>query len=172
MIEKSAQTESIEDVSIRLELERLRRDAEEQAFGKTQAANVAEAESILGELAGAFFSASPGGPSSWGHSLEENPTLRPPQTLNIEARYRTLVEQIPAVVFMAFLDKGISEAYVSPQIEAMLGFTQEEWLNDPVRWYRQIHPDDRGRGMSKQRTCFSWVSRYALCTGSWRATDI
>lgn len=27
----------------------------------------------------------------------------------------------------------------------MLGFTQEEWLNDPVRWYWQIHPDDRGR---------------------------
>jgi PAS domain S-box-containing protein len=46
---------------------------------------------------------------------------------------------------MAFLDKGIGEAYVSPQIEAMLGFTQEEWLNDPVRWYQQIHPDDKAR---------------------------
>ena len=64
---------------------------------------------------------------------------------DIEARYRTLVEQIPAVVFMAFLDKGIGEAYVSPQIEAMLGFSQEEWLNDPVRWYSQIHPDDKAR---------------------------
>jgi PAS domain S-box-containing protein len=63
----------------------------------------------------------------------------------IDARYRTLVEQIPAVVFMAFLDKSIGEAYVSPQIEAMLGFSQEEWLNDPVRWYQQIHPDDKGR---------------------------
>jgi PAS domain S-box-containing protein len=56
-----------------------------------------------------------------------------------------LVEQIPAVVFMAYLDHGIGEAYVSPQIEAILGFTQEEWLNDPVRWYRQIHPEDKGR---------------------------
>jgi PAS domain S-box-containing protein len=63
----------------------------------------------------------------------------------VDARYRTLVEQIPAVVFMAFLDKGIGEAYVSPQIETMLGFTQEEWLNDPVRWYQQIHPDDKSR---------------------------
>src|SRR5512147_1425004 len=63
----------------------------------------------------------------------------------IDARYQTLVEQIPAVVFMAFLDKGIGEAYVSPQIEAILGFTQEEWLNDPVRWYQQIHPDDKDR---------------------------
>ena len=64
---------------------------------------------------------------------------------DVDARYRTLVEQIPAVVFMAFLDKGIGEAYVSPQIEQMLGFSQEEWLNDPVRWYQQIHPDDKAR---------------------------
>ncbi len=63
----------------------------------------------------------------------------------IDARYRTLVEQIPAVVFMAFLDRGIGEAYVSPQIETILGFSQEEWLNDPVRWYQQIHPEDKGR---------------------------
>src|SRR5258705_6475800 len=61
----------------------------------------------------------------------------------VDARYRTLVEQIPAVVFMAFLDKGIGEAYVSPQIESILGFSQEEWLNDPGRWYQQIHPDDK-----------------------------
>ena len=63
----------------------------------------------------------------------------------VDARYRTLIEQIPAVVFMAYLDKGIGEAYVSPQIEEMLGFTQEEWLNDPVRWYQQIHPEDKAR---------------------------
>jgi PAS domain S-box-containing protein len=65
--------------------------------------------------------------------------------LNIEAKYRALVEQIPAVVFMAYLDKGIGEAYVNPQIEAALGFSQSEWLEDPVRWYRQIHPDDKTR---------------------------
>ena len=41
--------------------------------------------------------------------------------LNVEAKYRALVEQIPAVVFMAYLDKGIGEAYVSPQIETALG---------------------------------------------------
>ncbi|HEV2667947.1 MAG TPA: PAS domain-containing protein, partial [Blastocatellia bacterium] len=65
--------------------------------------------------------------------------------LDLETRYRTLVEQIPAVVFMAFLDRGISEAYVSPQIESILGFSQQEWLNDPVRWYTQLHPDDKAR---------------------------
>jgi PAS domain S-box-containing protein len=65
--------------------------------------------------------------------------------LNVEAKYRALLDQIPAVVFMAYLDKGIGEAYVSPQIETSLGFSQSEWLEDPVRWYTRIHPDDKMR---------------------------
>jgi PAS domain S-box-containing protein len=74
-----------------------------------------------------------------------------PQNINeeilpsMDARYRVLVEQIPAVVFMASLEGGASEAYVSPHIEQMLGFSREEWLDDPIRWYQQIHPDDRQR---------------------------
>ena len=64
-----------------------------------------------------------------------------------EARYRTLVEQIPAITFMASLQEGLdeNEIYVSPHIETMLGFTQEEWLGDPFLWYRQLHPEDRQR---------------------------
>ena len=46
---------------------------------------------------------------------------------------------------MVYLDRGIGEAYVSPYIEATLGFSQAEWLEDPVRWYRQIHPEDNLR---------------------------
>lgn len=46
---------------------------------------------------------------------------------------------------MAYLDRGIGEAYVRPQIEATLGFSQAEWLEDPVLWYQQIHPDDKQR---------------------------
>jgi PAS domain S-box-containing protein len=103
-----------------------------------------EAESILLELAAAFPLAD---------SLSEQTSSSVPNEVlskglalpEVDARYRTLVEQIPAVVFMAYLDQGIGEAYVSPQIEEMLGFSQEEWLNDPVRWYQQIHPDDKAR---------------------------
>ncbi len=63
----------------------------------------------------------------------------------LEARYRALVEGIPAVTFLASLDEGANELYVSPQIESLLGFTQREWLDDPVLWQRQLHPDDRDR---------------------------
>jgi PAS domain S-box-containing protein len=60
-----------------------------------------------------------------------------------EARYRALVEQIPAVTFMAALDEGGNEMYVSPQIEALLGFSQKEWLDDPVLWFKRLHVDDQ-----------------------------
>jgi len=106
-----------------------------------------DAERSLTELASVFFPAddvieqlSHGFIAKWKSQPAADAEIP-----DVVSRYRILVEQIPAVVFMAFLDQGISEAYVSPQIEAMLGFTQAEWLNDPVRWYQQIHPDDKSR---------------------------
>jgi PAS domain S-box-containing protein len=63
----------------------------------------------------------------------------------LKARFQTLVEQIPAVSFMAPLDGTITELYVSPQIEQLLGFTAEEWLSNPILWYTQLHPDDQER---------------------------
>jgi PAS domain S-box-containing protein len=62
-----------------------------------------------------------------------------------EFEYRSLVDRLPAVVFMASLEGGMGDAYVSPQIEAALGFSQDEWLQDPIRWYQHIHPDDKER---------------------------
>jgi PAS domain S-box-containing protein len=59
-----------------------------------------------------------------------------------EARFRSLVEQLPALVFSAALGQEDNEVYVSPHIEAVLGFTQQEWLTNPLLWYSQLHPDD------------------------------
>ena len=65
--------------------------------------------------------------------------------LSEEFKYRSLVDRLPAVVFMASLEGGIGDAYVSPQVEATLGYSQDEWLADPIRWYQHIHPDDKER---------------------------
>jgi PAS domain S-box-containing protein len=62
-----------------------------------------------------------------------------------EAKFRTLVENIPAVTFIAPLDDSAPQFYVSPQIEQLLGFSQQEWLADPVLWHRQLHPADQER---------------------------
>lgn len=104
--------------------------------------HLSEAQGILEQLAAAFPLVNTVTVPSLSRSAVHESDWPVPES---DARYQTLIEQIPAVVFMAFLDKGIGEAYVSPQIEAILGYTQEEWLNDPVRWYQQIHPDDKDR---------------------------
>src|ERR1700736_5333890 len=112
-----------------------------------EAGIVSEAERALHGLAEVFLQqqcaiSTPSLDSA--ETVESKPNPEAP-LLNVEAKYRALVEQIPAVVFMAYLDKGIGEAYVSPQIETALGFSQREWLEDPVRWYQRIHPDDKMR---------------------------
>jgi PAS domain S-box-containing protein len=65
-----------------------------------------------------------------------------------EVRYRTLVEQIPAIVYTAGPQQYIGETYISPQIK-QLGFTQEEWVADPDRWLKQLHPEDRERVLAE-----------------------
>ena len=71
-----------------------------------------------------------------------------------EERYRALVEEIPAVTFMASLDGGKQQLYVSPQIEQLLGFSQKEWSENPILWYSQLHPEDQTRWhMEFARTC-------------------
>ena len=55
---------------------------------------------------------------------------------------------------MASLDGGIGDAYVSPQVEATLGYSQDEWLADPIRWYQHIHPDDKERWSAEAAEMF------------------
>jgi len=106
---------------------------------------IAEAESILLDLAGVFVDSENSQAVRDYFTKDEQETAPDTRAPNLEAKYRALLEQMPAVVFMAYLDRGISEAYLSPQIEAALGYSREEWLEDPVRWYQHIHPDDKQR---------------------------
>lgn len=67
-----------------------------------------------------------------------------------EARYRTILGYVPVVVYEAEAGPTGRWTYVSPQIERLLGFTQEEWLADPHLWLRRIHPDDRDRVVAEE----------------------
>ena len=106
--------------------------------------SMSDATAVLSDLAGVFLT-NRAGPARGTTGAGERGVPVLSGGPGADARYRALVEQIPAVVFMANLDEGIGEAYVSPQIEAELGFSQQEWLEDPVRWYQRIHPDDKHR---------------------------
>lgn len=58
-----------------------------------------------------------------------------------EHRYRTLVEQTPAVSYVAEVNDGLRLTYVSPQIKKVLGYEPSELVDNPS-WRRTIHPDD------------------------------
>ncbi|MGA2387410.1 MAG: ATP-binding protein [Candidatus Sulfotelmatobacter sp.] len=60
-----------------------------------------------------------------------------------ENRYRTLVERLPAITYVAELGARGPWRYVSPQIESMLGFSPGEWLSDPANWINHVHDEDR-----------------------------
>lgn len=64
-----------------------------------------------------------------------------------EDRYRTLVEHIPAITYISKLDEVSSTQYVSPQVHRLLGFSPEEWMDQPDLWHNLVHPDDRDRVM-------------------------
>lgn len=66
-----------------------------------------------------------------------------------ELRYRTLVEQIPAVTYVDAIDQASTALYISPQIERMLGHGVERWRDDPDLWVRLLHPDDLERVLAE-----------------------
>jgi PAS domain S-box-containing protein len=64
-----------------------------------------------------------------------------------ETRYRTLIEQIPAVTFIdevrARRPEGVVPAYMSPQAEQMFGYPIEDWMSSHDLWREILHPNDR-----------------------------
>ena len=65
-----------------------------------------------------------------------------------EAKYRSLVEQIPAITYTAALDMPGKLFYVSPQLEA-LGYLPEEWVAEVGALRSHLHPDDQIRAVEE-----------------------
>ena len=69
--------------------------------------------------------------------------------LDAEAKYHTLIEQIPAAVYTDSVDEQSSTIYISPQITKLSGYTPDEWIADPAVWGNILHPEDRERVLSE-----------------------
>jgi len=54
-----------------------------------------------------------------------------------------LLEQLPLVTYVAPLEAPWSVEYVSPQIEALLGFAAEDWVSEPEFWLGRVAAEDR-----------------------------
>jgi PAS domain S-box-containing protein len=93
-----------------------------------------------------------------------------------EARYRTLVEQIPAIVYVAEIGAHGDWLYVSPQIQSILGYTAEEWMAHPAPFSTHVHPDDFDRVQAEEQAAVGRVqplsSEYRMLTRDGRSVWI
>jgi PAS domain S-box-containing protein len=62
-----------------------------------------------------------------------------------ETKYRALAAQLPVVTYVYPLGERVGPLFVSPQVDALLGYSAEEWSSEPKLFERLVHPDDRDR---------------------------
>jgi PAS domain S-box-containing protein len=90
-----------------------------------------------------------------------------------EEKYRALVENVPAVVYLVAPDDDRRTLYVSPQVERALGYPREEWLDQPDIWMELLHPDDREQTLAAHdvanETGQPWSREYRLIASDGRA---
>ncbi len=90
--------------------------------------------------------------------------------------FQSLVEQIPAVTYIADFVGSFQLRYVSPQCKAILGFDPEEWVNDPDAWVRALHPEDRDRIVAEAEACIAaerpFDFEYRMCRADGRVVHL
>ena len=64
------------------------------------------------------------------------------QLLRAERVFRATVEHLPAIVYRESPGQDPTKFYLSPQVEAVTGWTSEEWRTTPGFWRAHLHPDD------------------------------
>jgi PAS domain S-box-containing protein len=64
---------------------------------------------------------------------------------------RAFIEQGPLTIYINRPDAASSNVYMSPQLEAILGYTAQEWREDPNFFHKVLHPDDRDWVLAEQR---------------------
>ena len=65
--------------------------------------------------------------------------------LELESRYRGLVDRLPAVIYLDGVGPNDTMVDVGPGIVDLFGLTREEWIAEPEGWRDFLHPDDRER---------------------------
>ena len=69
----------------------------------------------------------------------------------LDHRLQAFIDQGPLTVYVYRPEGPGPKAYMSPQLEAILGYTAEEWTADPDLFSKVLHPDDRDWVLAEQR---------------------
>jgi PAS domain S-box-containing protein len=79
-----------------------------------------------------------------------------------EERYRSLISNIPDVVWTT--DEKYRVVFVSPNVESLLGYTQEELYQSAnwMAWFERVHPDDVDRAKAAFRVLVEQGKHYDI----------
>jgi PAS domain S-box-containing protein len=66
-----------------------------------------------------------------------------------ETQYQQLLESIPTITYINSNDGESTTQYVSPQVYRLLGYSQDEFMQDPILWKKILHPEDRERVLAE-----------------------
>lgn len=80
--------------------------------------------------------------------LEHRVQQRTAALQEAEMKYRTLVEQIPAVTYIDTPDQMAKAVYISPQIKPLLNYSPDEIMSHPEIWFESLHPEDYKQAMA------------------------
>jgi PAS domain S-box-containing protein len=90
-----------------------------------------------------------------------------------EAQYRSLVELQPLVMYIDNLGSMPVADFISPRVEAWLGYPVQRWMDEPGFFFDNVvHPDDRDRVWSAhlhaERDSTSFDAEFRLITADGR----
>ena len=84
------------------------------------------------------------------------------------AKYKVLVEHLPAVVYTSELGTDGEWLYVSPKIEEILGWTPDEWMAHEAPWTSSVHPDDHDRAVAEEAAAAAAGTEDRMLTSEYR----
>jgi len=95
------------------------------------------------------------------NAIAQNRLSREQEALRqAEVKYRSLVEQISAVVFLDQADDEETTLYISPRIEELTGYTPDEWYATTDIWDDLLHPEDRERILAEGKKSHEMGTRF------------
>lgn len=131
-----------------LQLQRLSAAARSLAAGDYGLTIPAATNDEIGELAGSF------------NSMARDIMSRDSALKTSEEKYRSLIQNIPDVTWTA--NRAAEVVFISPNIEKLSGYSQEEVYRDIRLWFLLAHRDDVDKVINAQKALFNEEKGYDI----------
>lgn len=79
-----------------------------------------------------------------------------------EDQYRALLENIPAITYVNDASINSSTTYVSPQVENLIGYSQQDFFLDPLLWTKIIIEEDRERVLAENSRTYHTLEPFEI----------